>query len=437
MPPTSSRPGRSSTSATARPTPRPPPPPGVPFLLLHRGLPPRPGREPAARRALLRLAALPGLVAEVLGAAEPGMTVRYRPIAADRRPAAGGRPPARRRPALVRRVAEHRRGAPPRRVAAAGAARRGARAPHRAARRRSAASPLDRPRLMGILNVTPDSFSDGGRISALPTRVAHARALAADGADILDIGGESTRPGADPVPLEEEIAPRGAGHRRAPRRGLRAADLGRHPQRRGRRAPPSTPAPTSSTTSPRCATTPRSLALAAGSGRAGLPDARAGRPEDHAGRARLRRRAARRLDFLEARVAAAEAAGIPRARHPRRSRHRLRQDRRPQPRAGPRPRALPRPRLRRSCSAPRASASSARSATRRTPADRVPGSIAVALEALRQGAQVLRVHDVQETRQAVALWTALNRGRGAVEARHGKEALRHRRRARPRERRAR
>jgi dihydropteroate synthase len=59
--------------------------------------------------------------------------------------------------------------------------------------------------IMGILNVTPDSFSDGGRYTTVEAAVAHAQRLVAEGADILDIGGESTRPGADPVPLEEEL----------------------------------------------------------------------------------------------------------------------------------------------------------------------------------------------------------------------------------------
>jgi dihydropteroate synthase len=58
---------------------------------------------------------------------------------------------------------------------------------------------------MGILNVTPDSFSDGGEWFAYDEAVDHARALVAEGADILDIGGESTRPGAGPVPVEEEL----------------------------------------------------------------------------------------------------------------------------------------------------------------------------------------------------------------------------------------
>jgi dihydropteroate synthase len=59
--------------------------------------------------------------------------------------------------------------------------------------------------IMGILNVTPDSFSDGGRYNTVETAVSKARELVRDGADILDIGGESTRPGAEAVSLEEEL----------------------------------------------------------------------------------------------------------------------------------------------------------------------------------------------------------------------------------------
>ena len=58
---------------------------------------------------------------------------------------------------------------------------------------------------MGILNVTPDSFSDGGQFFSLDAAVSHARELIAEGAEIIDVGGESTRPGADPVPLDEEL----------------------------------------------------------------------------------------------------------------------------------------------------------------------------------------------------------------------------------------
>ena len=63
-----------------------------------------------------------------------------------------------------------------------------------------------RPRVMGIVNTTPDSFSDGGRYLDFDAALAHARRLIAEGADLLDIGAESTRPGAGPVPAEVEIA---------------------------------------------------------------------------------------------------------------------------------------------------------------------------------------------------------------------------------------
>jgi dihydropteroate synthase len=60
--------------------------------------------------------------------------------------------------------------------------------------------------IMGVVNVTPDSFSDGGAFEEPAAAIAHARRLLAEGADILDIGGESTRPGAEPVPAQEELA---------------------------------------------------------------------------------------------------------------------------------------------------------------------------------------------------------------------------------------
>ncbi len=64
---------------------------------------------------------------------------------------------------------------------------------------------LDLPRVLGIVNVTPDSFSDGGAHDSVEAAVAHGLRLAEEGADALDVGGESTRPGADDVPLEEEL----------------------------------------------------------------------------------------------------------------------------------------------------------------------------------------------------------------------------------------
>ncbi|WP_297808385.1 dihydropteroate synthase [uncultured Methylophaga sp.] len=64
---------------------------------------------------------------------------------------------------------------------------------------------LSAPRIMGIVNVTPDSFSDGGKFFSRDAALKQALQLVEDGADILDIGGESTRPGSDPVALQEEI----------------------------------------------------------------------------------------------------------------------------------------------------------------------------------------------------------------------------------------
>jgi dihydropteroate synthase len=65
---------------------------------------------------------------------------------------------------------------------------------------------LDRPLILGIVNVTPDSFSDGGKFYSAERAIAHALQLIEHGADMLDIGGESTRPGAQPVGVAEELA---------------------------------------------------------------------------------------------------------------------------------------------------------------------------------------------------------------------------------------
>lgn len=64
---------------------------------------------------------------------------------------------------------------------------------------------LSRPCIMGVLNVTPDSFSDGGRYTTVDAALARAQKMLAEGADIIDVGGESTRPGAAPVSVQEEV----------------------------------------------------------------------------------------------------------------------------------------------------------------------------------------------------------------------------------------
>src|SRR3954453_21633850 len=71
---------------------------------------------------------------------------------------------------------------------------------------RDRAMPIgERTLIMGILNVTPDSFSDGGQFVSLDAALAHAEQMISEGADIIDVGGESTRPGGEPVSVEEEI----------------------------------------------------------------------------------------------------------------------------------------------------------------------------------------------------------------------------------------
>jgi dihydropteroate synthase len=65
--------------------------------------------------------------------------------------------------------------------------------------------PVARPMVMGVLNVTPDSFYDGGRYLSAEVAVARGREMIAEGADVVDVGGESSRPGAVPVDLDEEL----------------------------------------------------------------------------------------------------------------------------------------------------------------------------------------------------------------------------------------
>ncbi|HRW13720.1 dihydropteroate synthase [Amaricoccus sp.] len=265
---------------------------------------------------------------------------------------------------------------------------------------------FERPRLMGVLNVTPDSFSDGGRFLRREDAVARARAMLEAGADMIDIGGESTRPGADDVPAEVE-----AGRVVPVIAALREAGI---------EAPISVDTRKASVAAEAFAAgaglfndvsalgfDPASLGLAAARGwpvclMHAQGDPRTMQIAPHYDDVLLDV-----CDFLEARMAAAEAAGIPRERilldpgigFGKTVAHNL---------------ALVRglSMLHGLGAAVLFGASRKRfigtigGADR--PEARLPGSIAVALEALRQGVQVIRVHDVAETRQAMALWTALN-----------------------------
>ncbi len=271
---------------------------------------------------------------------------------------------------------------------------------------------LDRPRIMGIVNVTPDSFADGGRYLARDAAIAQALQLEAEGADILDIGGESTRPGAEPVDVEEEwrrvgpvieaLAPRARARlsidTRKPEIMRRAAQAGVH----------------LINDVSALSHDPASLAGGGRDRAAGRADARARRSAHHAGQAGLCRRRARRVRrTCEARIEACEAAGIPRSR--------LIVD----PGIGFGKTLAHNLALLGSLSlfhglgcAVLLGASRKSFIGRLTgaadPDDRLPGSLAAALLGAAQGVQILRVHDVAATRQALAVWESAQHPQNAA-----------------------
>jgi dihydropteroate synthase len=268
---------------------------------------------------------------------------------------------------------------------------------------------LDRPRLMGILNVTPDSFSDGGRFLAPEAARAQARRMAAAGADVIDIGGESTRPGAVEVPAGDEIA------RTAP--VLAALDEAGVPlsidTRKAAVAEVALAAGAAivNDVSALCHDPAMAPLVAA----AGVPVVlmhAQGTPATMQADPRYDDVLLDVFDHLADRVAAAEAAGIARDRivvdpgigFGKTVAHNLALLRRLSLFHGL---GLP---LLVGASRKRFIGSLGGAAD---PDDRLPGSLAAALDAAAQGAQILRVHDVGETRQALAIWRATRPDEGA------------------------
>ena len=265
---------------------------------------------------------------------------------------------------------------------------------------------LSQPNLMGILNVTPDSFSDGGLFLDAGSALSQARLLVDDGADILDIGGESTRPGAEVVGIEDEIS--------------RTVPVIRSLRRSGQSVPISIDTRKSAVAE---------AALDAGA--AMINDVAALTFDADLGPLAASRNLPVCLmhaqgtpktmqqdptyddvlldvyDFLEERIVSAEKQGI--------SRSQILVD----PGIGFGKTVAHNIRLLRGLSlfhglgcAILLGASRKRFIGALTGADvasdRTSGSVAVALEAVRQGVQVLRVHDVKETKQALQIWQALN-----------------------------
>lgn len=267
---------------------------------------------------------------------------------------------------------------------------------------------LDTPRVMGILNLTPDSFSDGGEFADPEKAQAQARRMLAEGADMLDLGGESTRPGAVEVPVEAEIA------RTAPViAALRAEGI----------------------TAPISIDTRKSVVaraaldagadlvndvsafhfdpdMAATAARAGAPVAlmhAQGLPEAMQDNPDYGDVLLDVYDSLATQVRAAEAAGIPRARilvdpgigFGKRDSHNMA--------------LINRISLFHGLGCGLLLGVSRKAGIGRIgaipdPHDRGPASAAIGLYALAQGVQMLRVHDTEVHRQMIALWRAAQRG---------------------------
>lgn len=267
---------------------------------------------------------------------------------------------------------------------------------------------LDRPRLMGILNVTPDSFSDGGQFLAPEAAVAQGQRMAGAGAEIIDVGGESTRPGAVEVPVDEERA------RTAPViAALRAGGIETAISIDTRKAAVAEAALDAGATFINdVAAFTFDPALSALAARRGAPVClmhAQGTPQTMQADPRYDDVLLDVYDFLAGKVAEAEAAGIPRARimvdpgigFGKTLDHNLTLIRGLSLFHGLGCPILLGVSRKKFIGTIGSEADAAR---------RVPGSVAVALAGVAQGAQVLRVHDVWETRQALALWRSVTTG---------------------------
>jgi dihydropteroate synthase len=268
---------------------------------------------------------------------------------------------------------------------------------------------LMRPLIMGIVNVTPDSFSDGGLYDTTEGAIVRAAELASAGADIVDVGGESTRPGSDPVEEGDELGRvlpvlEGlAGLQAAVSIDTRKASVARAAARAGAKIFNDVSALTYD---------PDSLAAAAETGLSVILMHAKGEPKTMHLDPRYDDVVLEVYDYLEGQIAAAEAAGIKRARivadpgigFGKTMDHTVA--------------LLANLSLFHGLGVPILVGASRKRfiggvAGGETPQSREPGSFAVALVAAAQGAQILRVHDVAGTRQALSVWRRCVAGTGA------------------------
>lgn len=266
---------------------------------------------------------------------------------------------------------------------------------------------LDRPRIMGIVNVTPDSFSDGGKWFDPEDAINHAVQLAVDGADILDIGGESTRPGSDPVAVDDELA------RVIPViKGLREKTdkLISVDTRKSQVMAAAADAGADILNDVSALThDPEALDVAADTGLPIMLMHAQGDPKTMNDNPHYTDVALDVFDFLQERIAVCEEAGIPKAKliadpgigfgkhlhHNISVMHALS--------------------LYHGLGVPILLGASRKKLIGQLcnvedPEARVPGSIAAALSGVAQGVQIVRVHDVAETKQALSIWQAASLG---------------------------
>lgn len=265
---------------------------------------------------------------------------------------------------------------------------------------------LDRPLVMGIVNVTPDSFSDGGETPEAASAVERGLAMREAGADFLDIGGESTRPGAEPVSQAEEA-------RRVVPVIAALASAGAVVSVDTRHAATMVAADDAGVRVINDITAltgdPDSLVVAAGCQKPVILMHMQGEPRTMQADPRYDFAPLDVYDFLADRIAACEAAGIRRA------------DIAVDPGIGFGKTAahclqiLSRLSVLAALGCPIVLGVSRKSFIARLgrdepPVRRLGGSLAAALSGIAQGAHIVRVHDVVETRQAIATWTAIRRG---------------------------
>ena len=261
---------------------------------------------------------------------------------------------------------------------------------------------LDRPLIMGIVNATPDSFSDGGEAFAFDDALARALQMVEDGADIIDVGGESTRPGAAPVSRADEIKRTVPVVERLVRAGAKVSIDTRHAEVM-RAALDAGAAIVNDVAALRGAD---ALELVAQSDASVVLMHMQGEPGTMQANPSYADAPAEVLAFLKQRVAACAAAGIARARiavdpgigFGKTVAHNLE--------------ILGRLDLYQELGQPLLLGVSRKSfigavADEPDAQRRVPGSLAAALAGVAQGAKILRVHDVAETAQALKVWRAI------------------------------